>query len=63
MQSKCILCGHEHVTGLNIAGCFLCFSCEQALLRTSAAQSISRARRLRLMHLYDRKYALPATKC
>ncbi len=63
MRTRCILCGQEHVAGLNIAGCFLCFSCEQALLRPAAAQRLSRARRLRLLRLYGRAALLPATKC
>lgn len=62
MQNKCILCGHHHITGLNIAGCFLCFSCEQALLYPNAAQRLTRARRLHLLQLYTHTVATPATK-
>ena len=62
MQNKCILCGHHHTTGLNIAGCFLCFSCEQALLHPNAAQRLTMARRLHLLQLYTHTVAAPATK-
>ncbi len=63
MRCTCILCGQKHVAGLSIAGCFICFSCEQALLRPYAARRLTRVRRLRLLRLYERSGVLSETKC
>lgn len=63
MRCTCILCGQKHVAGLSIAGCFICFSCEQALLRPYAARRLTRTRRLRILRLYERSGVLSETKC
>lgn len=51
-EQTCLLCGQKHSTGLNVMGCFLCFSCERGLLSATAVQSISRRKRLNLLRLY-----------
>ena|GEM_PF-1018197 len=47
-ESKCILCNKGFPTGLNILGCFICFPCEQKLLKPNAAWRLRRQKRLRL---------------
>ncbi len=55
-MQRCLLCGQEHPTGLNVMGCFLCFPCEKKLLAPAAAQALSRRRRLNLLRLYGGQY-------
>ena len=50
-QQKCLLCGQEYSTGLNVMGCLLCFPCERKLLSATAAE-INRRKRLNLLRLY-----------
>jgi hypothetical protein len=50
-QQRCLLCGQEYPTGLNVMGCLLCFPCEQKLL-AQATLSISRRKRHQLLRLY-----------
>lgn len=47
-SEKCILCNKEFPTGLNILGCFICFPCEQKLLKPNVASTMRRAKRRRL---------------
>lgn len=48
--TKCVLCGQEYSMGLHILGCFLCFRCEQALLKPGAARHLKVCKRRRLAH-------------
>jgi len=50
-QQRCLLCGQEYPTGLNVMGCLLCFPCERKLLSSTAA-SISRRKRHQMLRLY-----------
>ncbi|MDD3410202.1 MAG: sigma factor G inhibitor Gin [Eubacteriales bacterium] len=49
-QQRCLLCGRESPTGLQIMGCLICFPCEKRLL---ASVSVTRWQRARLMALYS----------
>lgn len=51
---KCLLCGREAPTGLQVMGCLICFSCEKRLLRNVEVET-PRPVRLRLNHLYGRR--------
>lgn len=51
MEQNCILCGKKYGTGLHIMGCFLCFRCEQALLKPGAARRLPPVKRRRLAGL------------
>ena len=52
--TKCMLCGRPYPAGLNILGCFLCFECEQTLLRPRASTHLPPLKRRRLA-----QWALP----
>ncbi len=51
-EPRCLLCGRDFPTGLQIMGCFLCFPCEKRLMHT-AASGLPRPARRRLLTLYS----------
>ncbi|MBP3541702.1 MAG: hypothetical protein J6K72_07820 [Clostridia bacterium] len=50
---KCLLCGRESPTGLQVMGCLICFRCEKQLLR-GMDRLPARNVRLRLNRLYGK---------
>ncbi|MBE5779868.1 MAG: hypothetical protein E7331_11145 [Clostridiales bacterium] len=49
---KCLLCGVEASTGLQIMGCLICFRCEKRLVSSVRGGALLREKRLRLNRLY-----------
>lgn len=52
---KCLLCGQESSTGLQVMGCLICFRCEKRLLSSVRSLGPAREERLRLNRLYGRR--------